>query len=167
MVAGRLVFTTKEGVRGFDEKSGRFVPFPMFDVVSFGGSPEEHCVEEDRNGNIWINFGRETALLRRQTDGPYLADKAPVQRFADSAAMNIYPEPDGIVWFGLSDGLVRYDPVGREELRSGLPRTHPPRNGRGEDAALWRSRQLRSPGPDSAACLSKQCPALRVCGDEL
>ena len=151
MVAGRLVFTTKEGVRGFDEKSARFVPFPMFDVVSFGGSPEEHCVEEDRNGNIWINFGRETALLRRQTDGPYLADKAPVQRFADSAAMNIYPEPDGIVWFGLSDGLVRYDPsvvknyeadysalisrvmVGEKTLLYG---------GAGSSAALDRIRQL-------------------------
>jgi signal transduction histidine kinase len=110
MAAGRLVFTTKEGVRGFDEKSRRFIPSPMFEEVSFGGSPEEHCVEEDRSGNIWINFGRESALLRRQTDGPYVADKAPVRRFADSAAMNIYPEPDGIVWFGLSDGLVRYDP---------------------------------------------------------
>ncbi len=110
IVAGRLVFTMKQGVRAFDEHSGRFVPFPMFDVVSFGGSPEEHCVEEDRNGNIWINFGKETALLRRQADGIYKADKSPVQRFADSAAMNIYPEPDGIVWFGLSDGLVRYDP---------------------------------------------------------
>ncbi len=109
-VAGRLVFTMKEGVRGFDEKSGRFVPFPMFEVVSFGGSPEEHCVEEDRDGNIWVNFGKETAVLRRQADGTYRADKSPVQRFADSAAMNIYPEPDGIVWFGLSDGLVRYDP---------------------------------------------------------
>jgi len=120
-VAGRLVFTMKEGVRGFDEKSGRFVPFPMFDVVSFGGSPEEHGVEEDRNGNIWINFGKETALLRRQADGTYQADKSPVQRFADSAAMNIYPEPDGIVWFGLSDGLVRYDPSVRKNYQVDYP----------------------------------------------
>jgi signal transduction histidine kinase/ligand-binding sensor domain-containing protein len=121
MVGDRLVFTMKEGVRGFDEKSRRFVPFPMFDVVSFGGSPEEHCVEEDRNGNIWINFGKETALLRRQTDGTYLADKSPVQRFADSAAMNIYPEPDGIVWFGLSDGLVRYDPSVAKNYQADYP----------------------------------------------
>ena len=121
MVAGRLVFTMKHGVRGFDEKSGRFVPFPMFDVVSFGGSPEEHCVEEDRSGNIWINFGKETALLRRRPDGAYQADKSPVQRFADSAAMNIYPEPDGIVWFGLSDALVRYDPSVAKDYQADYP----------------------------------------------
>jgi signal transduction histidine kinase len=120
-VAGRLVFTTKEGVRGFDEKSGRFVPFPMFDVVSFGGSPEEHCIEEDRNGDIWINFGVETALLRRQADGTYRPDKSPVQRFADSAAMNIYPEQDGIVWFGLSEGLVRYDPSIQKNYTADYP----------------------------------------------
>ena len=65
---------------------------------------------EDRQGNVWANFGLETAVFRRQTDGSYLVDKTALLRFSDMAVAKIYAEDDGIVWFGRDDGLVRFDP---------------------------------------------------------
>ena len=108
--AGRMVFASKGGVREFDDKTGRFVPSPLFDVVAYGGSPEEYSAVETARGDIWVNFGKESAILRRQSDGGYRVDKTPVQRIANLAITKIYPEADGVVWFGRMDGVIRYDP---------------------------------------------------------
>ena len=104
----QVIFIMTEGVRLFDDKTNRFVPAPVFDVVSVGD--QAHRIRQDSQGNVWVNFGRETALLRRQPDGSFKVDRTPVQRLAELAHSEIYPEPDGIVWFGGADGLFRYDP---------------------------------------------------------
>jgi len=106
---GHPVFVTKQGVFRFDEAAGRFVADERWKDVSVGGTQDAAYVVEDHLGNIWANFGKETGIFRRQVDGSYRADKTALLRFADLAVAKIYPEQDGVVWFGRDDGLIRYD----------------------------------------------------------
>ncbi|MGD8415173.1 MAG: triple tyrosine motif-containing protein, partial [Candidatus Latescibacterota bacterium] len=110
IAAGHVIHAQNEGVFRFDEQTGRFEPDPLLgNVVSVGGSQEEFSVAEDRQGNIWTNFGGETAVLRRKSDGTYETDKTALLRFADAPAITIYPEDNGVVWFGGNEILIRYD----------------------------------------------------------
>ena len=76
---------------------------------------------EDASGNVWANFGKETAVFRPQSDRSYVADKTALLRFSDLAVAKIYVEPDGIVWFARDDGLIRYDPSVRKNYSTDYP----------------------------------------------
>jgi signal transduction histidine kinase/CheY-like chemotaxis protein/ligand-binding sensor domain-containing protein len=119
--AGRPVFAMKEGVFRFDENRRRFLPDSILSIVSFGGVQDEYSLAEDDQGNIWFNFGRETAVLRRQADGSYLPDKTPLLRFADVPSTAIYPEKNGVVWFGSTEGVIRYDPRMTKDYAADYP----------------------------------------------
>ena len=108
---GRPLFVSKRGVFRFDEGTNRFLHDDRWKDVSVGGTQDVSYVVEDHLGNIWANFGRETGVFRRQSDGSFRADTTALLRFADLAVAKIYPEPDGVVWFGRDDGLIRYDPA--------------------------------------------------------
>lgn len=108
--AGRVLFAVRGGVHEFDRKSGRFVPSPQFQVVGFGGNPEEYGIVEDQRGNVIVNLGQETALLRPKKDGGYTVDTTALRRIANLDVTKTYAEENGVVWFGEADGLVRYDP---------------------------------------------------------
>jgi signal transduction histidine kinase len=108
---GRPLFVSKRGVFRFDAGTKRFLQDDRWKDVSVGGTQDVSYVIEDHLGNIWANFGRETGVFRRQSDGSFRADTTALLRFADLAVAKIYPEPDGVVWFGRDDGLIRYDPA--------------------------------------------------------
>jgi len=128
-VADKEYFVSQDGVFRFDDERRRFFPDSTFNLVSFGGSVEEYFLREDHAGRVWINFGRETAVARSQAGlpgqgGGYLADNtvsknptppdqpgagAPLRKFSNDPFFCIYPEPDGIVWLGGPNGLIRYD----------------------------------------------------------
>ncbi|MDZ7359539.1 MAG: ATP-binding protein [candidate division KSB1 bacterium] len=123
-VADKEYFVSQDGVFRFDSERRRFFPDSTFNLVSFGGSVEEYFLREDHAGRVWINFGRETAVARPQAGGGYIADNmvlknpsphdqpgagAPLRKFSNEPFFCIYPEPDGIVWLGGPNGLIRYD----------------------------------------------------------
>ena len=113
-VGGRPVLVAKQGVFRLDERGQRLVPDTTWQGLSVGGTQDESAMAEDRQGNVWANFGLETAVFRRQTDGSYRVDKTALLRFSDMAVAKIYAEDDGVVWFGRDDGLVRFDPSVRQ-----------------------------------------------------
>jgi signal transduction histidine kinase/DNA-binding response OmpR family regulator/ligand-binding sensor domain-containing protein len=133
-VAGREFFSTKAGIFRFDENRRRFIPDSTFVPTSrdFGGSQEEYSLKEDYQGNVWINFGRETAVARPDPsgDGSYIFEKTPFLRISDLRAYWIYPEDDpvppgreagGIVWFGSDAGVIRYDPYIQKNYAADFP----------------------------------------------
>jgi signal transduction histidine kinase len=81
----------------------------LTNVVQVGNISSSPITEEEKNGNIWVNFGRETALLKLGQDGQYQIDKTAYQRLSNYVIVQIYPEDDGIVWFGTNENLIRYD----------------------------------------------------------
>ena len=102
-------FGSLDGIFRFDESEQRFIPDKTFDVVSRGGESSLYTLEADHKNQIWINFGKETALGIPDNANGYRFEKAPFRPIADVAINEIYSEIDGIVWFGSSDGLIRFD----------------------------------------------------------
>jgi signal transduction histidine kinase/ligand-binding sensor domain-containing protein len=114
-IGGRPVFVGKRGVFRLDERTDRLVPDTTWAGVSVGGTQDQSAMVEDVQGNVWANFGLDTGVFRRQTDGSYLVDKTALLRFSELAVAKIYTEPDGVVWFGRDDGLIRFDPSIRKD----------------------------------------------------
>ncbi len=120
-VAGTPYFLSTDEIFRFDGAQGRFTPDTTFKVVDVdvNGSGTDGFLREDAGGNVWINFGRESAVARRQPDGTYKAEKQPYLRFSQFPTSVIYPDDDGVVWFGGRDGVIRYDPGVRKD--GGVP----------------------------------------------
>ena len=119
LVSGKVYHTMKDGVFYYDEASNAFIPDSTFDIVSFGGSAEEYNLREDVDGNVWVNFGAETALALRQPDGSYVPQLNPFVRLKGYYV--IYPEPDRTVWFCTDGKLIRYDPGVQKDYKVDFP----------------------------------------------
>ena len=112
-VAGKPYFLSSEVIFRFDSGTGRFIPDETFKLVGVdpNGSGFDGVLRETADGNVWINFGRESALARRQADGSYAVESQPYRRFSGIQTSVIYPDDNGVVWFGGRDGLIRFDPL--------------------------------------------------------
>ena len=93
----------------FDENKKQFVKDTSFGNFVNGGGKDEFNMAEDKDGRVWIRFGKETILATPQPNGKYRLDKTPLLPIADRTYSFIYPERDGILWIGTTDGLVRFD----------------------------------------------------------
>ncbi|MGQ0736627.1 MAG: ATP-binding protein, partial [Acidobacteriota bacterium] len=110
-------------VARFDDQSRQFVRQPAFEQVSVNLRTAGFGLEEGPDGRMFVNFGRETAVMRHQADGTWTIDKAPFSRFGSDGSFVIYPEADGVVWFSASGGrLVRFD-TSRSQAAPATPRT--------------------------------------------
>jgi signal transduction histidine kinase/ligand-binding sensor domain-containing protein len=112
IVAGKTYFVSQDGIFRFEPNRRVFVADSPFKLapVSFGGAVEEYNLQEDAEGRVWINFGRETAMVRPRADGSFVPDDTPLRRFFNETFFYIYPESDGVVWLGGPNALIRYDP---------------------------------------------------------
>jgi len=106
---GREYFVSLAGVFRFDDSRQRFVPDSTFHGISHDGDANEYRMRTDNRGRVWMSFGRESAVGLPQADGGYRIEKAPFLPFADVAVAAILPEDNGIVWFGGTEGVIRYD----------------------------------------------------------
>jgi signal transduction histidine kinase/CheY-like chemotaxis protein/ligand-binding sensor domain-containing protein len=109
LIDGKPLFFSSEEIYRYDEAERRFVPDPTFKVVAVNPVVSAVGLYEDPERRVWINFGRETAMATRKGDGSYAVEKRPFLRFADFNTQLIYADPDGVVWFGGRNGLIRYD----------------------------------------------------------
>ncbi len=107
---GRLVFCTKQGVCQFDPLQKRFSRDPFFDDVPIGRNANEGIIVADAHGNIWLNLGKESAVYRKLPNGDYQLEKDQLARFADEVINMIYPEDNGVVWFGTANNVIRFAP---------------------------------------------------------
>jgi signal transduction histidine kinase/ligand-binding sensor domain-containing protein len=106
-----VIFAMTDGLFRFDKSKGVFVPDSSYAFVDFGGSQEEYSLKMDDDGNIWMNFGKETAVGLKETENQFKVLKLPFRKISDLPNYFIYPEDDGIVWFGSEEMLIRYNPA--------------------------------------------------------
>jgi signal transduction histidine kinase/CheY-like chemotaxis protein len=114
-VAGTTYFTGLEQILRFDEAHGRFTPETTFLVVGIDPRGGGVGVIPGANGEVYVNLGRETARGVPQPGGGYQFDARPFRRFMDFATQTLYPDDDGVVWFGGGEGVIRYDPRVRKD----------------------------------------------------
>ncbi len=118
---GRPLFCTKKGVYQFNPQQNRFAPDPFFKDLGLGRNPDEGIIVADAHGNLWINLGKESAVYKKLPDGQYKLEKAQLARFADDVINIIYPESNGVVWYGTANNVIRFAPGQHQSELSAFP----------------------------------------------
>ena len=65
--------------------------------------------KEGPDGRIYVQSGRDAAVLTRQPDGSFATDRQLFSRFSADRTGAFYVEKDGVSWFGAGGRLVRFD----------------------------------------------------------
>ncbi|MCX6558672.1 MAG: PAS domain S-box protein [Candidatus Aminicenantes bacterium] len=163
-MGGTYVFGTPQGVYRFDETAKHFSPDPRFARLFPDGFRKVLAWREDSQGRIWMDSIEKTRRIYEagaavlQPDGSYRWEKTPFLRIGETAIETIHADADGVVWFGGSEGLSRYDPR--------IPKDYTP----AYSALIRRVEKARGQllfGGASAAMGSKTIPALKYTENSL
>ncbi len=109
-IGGEVLFSSVEaGVYRFDEDSSRFQPDARFTRAI--GQPQFtiNPMAEDETGRIWLDLGEVKGILEPQPGGEFRWQTAPLAPVAEQSVYVIHTEPEGPVWLGGADGLIRFD----------------------------------------------------------
>ncbi|MCK4662473.1 MAG: SpoIIE family protein phosphatase [Bacteroidales bacterium] len=114
-IEGDLRFITLEGLYCFDNKNEIFYPDSTFPNSYIDGSKSIFRFYEGQNNNYWFSLNNEKTSKKwiekviKTKDNKYQVDSIPFLRIPNLNTDAIYSDPDGIVWFGISDRLYSYD----------------------------------------------------------
>ncbi len=110
-----IIFSTRQGLRRFDSRTHKFFPDSTLGTEFANMTNDYLLLREDRLGNIWmaIDSGGQhrigKAVLRE--NGDYIWNFTDFNRMANSAKIKVvYPDEKNVVWFGNTNGLIRYKP---------------------------------------------------------
>jgi serine phosphatase RsbU (regulator of sigma subunit)/ligand-binding sensor domain-containing protein len=114
----RLVFCTGKGLYKYDASANRFVRDDSFGRSLSNGYKGVYRFSEDREGKIWLFTYREKVdekihqyeVLVPDSLGGYREDSLSLHYLPNTWADAVYPDEDGIVWFGLATQIYTYDP---------------------------------------------------------
>lgn len=108
---GKLVAATRHGLYTSEIKTGKFVPYRLpFSDSAENKSWFTHLVDDFKGGG-WCASGDETKLRHyRKEGGKLIRVQTPFLPYASVVILDIYPEANGITWFGTPNGLLCYDP---------------------------------------------------------
>ena len=110
-VDDRLLFATERGLLVFDPAAERFVPGPSIDDGSSSSELSLLRLAPGRQGDLWLSQELKSVpgVARKRPDSSYVLEDAAFHRLPQSLWYALYPEPDGVVWMGGTEGLFRYD----------------------------------------------------------
>lgn len=110
-VAGRVLFTTSQGIRSFDSQKRVFVPDAVLGNEFADNSVRASLVRSGPNGEIWISGNGYHSVLSRKPDGTYTRRGDPLHRAGIEEIYGLYLEENGTAWAsGTDGGLVRFKP---------------------------------------------------------
>ncbi len=111
VLSDMILVTSMSGIFVYKKSGNSFVPINLFDGDTTQSEKWIYKIVEDSDGNFWGNSGNEAniALFTSDRNGKYIENNTAFLPIADFIAWSIYPESDGVTWFGGPDGLVRYD----------------------------------------------------------
>jgi signal transduction histidine kinase/CheY-like chemotaxis protein len=85
-------------------------------VESLGLTGEIAPKIEDRHGNLWMYAQLDTTIEKKprvvailEKDGSYTLKKISDERISQKVRKVLYPEDDGILWYGGTDGIIRHN----------------------------------------------------------
>lgn len=106
---------TAQGIYRYDETREKLLPDTAFASLFPQGARRLSQLSESEPGRLWMYTAdgtktiRETGMAIADTKGRYRWEPRPLRMLSGVEMYAIYAEPDGITWFGSSDGLYRLD----------------------------------------------------------
>lgn len=122
-----LRVSTEQGLYRYDAARDRFEPDPAFQRLFPEGPRWVYALREGPGGRIWMHSFDQarrqhaSGAAVRGPDGTFRWDATAGLRFAGTWVETLHVDPDGTVWFGGREGLVRLEP-----WRPKPPREHFP-----------------------------------------
>ena len=55
-------------------------------------------MQADSKGRLFVNGGKETAVITRKADGTWDVDKRLFSRLGTTLISSVFPESDGVAW---------------------------------------------------------------------
>jgi len=111
-----VLFSTSKGLYRFDYKSNRFYQDTLIGLDFSNKDRWVFPIVEDIDKNIWLSsgisggFDKTTAVaLYSGENEKYTLSSSVYNRINKTTIEAIYPDKNGIVWFGSFDGLMRFD----------------------------------------------------------
>ncbi len=108
-----VLFGTTRGVYRFDHENDYFLPVNFanqtVDVPHDSTSYTILTVDDDQN--LWFNKGKKLALARYAGNNLYELEYRTFLPAPDASIYTIYPEAGGVVYFGGTKGVFRYQPT--------------------------------------------------------
>ena len=110
-----LFFSTNTGVYHYNRQTNSFYPDTLLKLNFSDGKHWIYPLVEDHNKNLWFSYGhvgeyyKHTYLAYPNNNGSYNLQDYPFNQIRDFTIEAIYPESDSVIWFGSSDGLVKFD----------------------------------------------------------
>lgn len=120
-VGRHFFFAGIQGIYRFDEASRRFIPDSSLGPAFANGTLGVSILAPDRSGNVWLAARQEAGgninFYLREPNDLYQPVRTHLLRVPKAEIWAIYPDDssarnskNSIVWFGGTEGLVRYDP---------------------------------------------------------
>ena len=122
IVAGETVFATMKGLRYFDPDANRFLPDTILGPTFADTSCQINFLCEDKNRNVWVIARKDGKIIQGadvlEPKAGYFWMDTPFSRINDLGnSYVIYPEENGVVWIGGSEGIARYSPyIGKNDF---------------------------------------------------
>jgi signal transduction histidine kinase len=123
-VGGQPAFATSAGIYRFEAATGRFAPDPRYASL-FPRPRTVYALHHDPANGLWAYTEdpatglKETGLIRDDGKGGYQWDARMLRALTGQETFSILADGDGVAWFGMGDGLFRYD--GRLARNSAQP----------------------------------------------
>ncbi|MFY0627766.1 MAG: hypothetical protein JXR07_15820 [Reichenbachiella sp.] len=110
-VHGEIFFTTHQGIFKFDSLSQRFKTDRTFGIEYTDPSRFVYSFNHNGGDRVWLNSYnlRETGLAEKMADGLFQLNLYGFEALNDMQVYDILEDENGVVWFGGSDGLARYE----------------------------------------------------------
>ena len=111
-IDGEAVFLTNTGIYKPSEPWDPENTF-MYDVSALTDETESSIsfaqLEEGHNDRFWAATGLGNGYVKNLNNPPDSLFQGALGRIPDSSTQVIFPEEDGIIWFGDQNGLIRFD----------------------------------------------------------
>jgi signal transduction histidine kinase/ligand-binding sensor domain-containing protein len=111
LIGGKISVSTRAGVYLYEDDGHTFKPTILIKPDTTAESPWYSIIAENYRGDLWVNAGDESnIMLLEKRSGYFEPYQLPFLPVSDYVVQAIFPEADGVTWFGGPDGLIRYDP---------------------------------------------------------
>lgn len=104
----KTYFVFADGLYTFNYNEEKFIKDSIY---SWSGRIDYSTLtmKEDKIGNLWFSRGNKVTFYRLQEDGSFKSENTFTSRLSSDIIASIYPEDNGVVWFGGGINVYRFE----------------------------------------------------------